>query len=289
MSEIAAQSLKAAPETLVADLERKARRVTSPCGDGELVWRIWGSGPPLLLLHGAHGSWAHWIRNIDALSQRRRLIVPDLPGYGESAAPPKPDDGASFAGALADGLRGSLGVAAPIDVAGFSLGGVLAGALAADAPDLVRRLILIDAGGLGLQSGPTKTQPVRMLKGEALRQTHRANLLTLMLHAPEAADELAVYLQTKNVPLARVNPIGLVVPDKLRAVLHRVQAPIDAIWGEFDAPHPDPAAQLAVLRQFQPGVQMTVIQGAGHWPMYERPEAFNAALLAALERPLRTL
>jgi len=81
----------------------------------------------------------------------------------------------------------------------------------------------------------------------------------------------------------------LVVPDKLRAVLHRVQAPIDAIWGEFDAPHPDPAAQLAVLRQFQPGVQMTVIQGAGHWPMYERPEAFNAALLAALERPLRTL
>jgi pimeloyl-ACP methyl ester carboxylesterase len=287
MSDVDTPDLTQAPEAILADLESRALRITSPCGDGEMVWRIWGSGPPLLILHGAHGSWAHWVRNIDALSKTRRLLAPDLPGYGESATPARPDDGASFAEAIADGLRGALGVTAPIDVAGFSLGGVIAGHLAAIAPDLVRRLILIDAGGLGLQSGPLKTQPVRMLKGEALRKTHRANLLALMLHAPESADDLAIFLQTRNVPMARVNPIGLVVPNRLLDVLPRVRAPIDAIWGEFDAPHPDPAANLAVLRQFQPVAEMRVIAGAGHWPMYERPEAFNAALLDLLSRPPR--
>ena len=135
------------PDAVVADLERRAIRSETPCGEGAMVWRAWGEGEPLLLLHGAHGSWTHWIRNIGALSARRRVLAPDLPGYGESAVPPRPDDGESFAEAIAAGLERLVGHEAPIDVVGFSLGGVLAGALAATAPHLVRRLIVVDAGG----------------------------------------------------------------------------------------------------------------------------------------------
>src|SRR3546814_6277896 len=48
------------------------------CGDGQMVWRLWGEGPPLVLLHGGSGSWTHWFRNIPALARRYRVIAADL-------------------------------------------------------------------------------------------------------------------------------------------------------------------------------------------------------------------
>src|SRR3546814_1155899 len=51
---------------------------TTPCGDGQMVWRLWGEGPPLVLLHGGSGSWTHWFRNIPALARRYRVIAADL-------------------------------------------------------------------------------------------------------------------------------------------------------------------------------------------------------------------
>ena len=59
----------AEPPAIVADFECRARRFETPCGNGSLVWRTWGSGPPVLLAHGGHGAWSHWIRNIDALAR----------------------------------------------------------------------------------------------------------------------------------------------------------------------------------------------------------------------------
>jgi pimeloyl-ACP methyl ester carboxylesterase len=278
MKDMEVADLARSPEAVVADLERRSQRHETPCGDGVMVWRAWGEGEPLLLMHGAHGSWTHFIRNVDALSATRRLLVPDLPGYGDSAVPPRPGDGASFAEAIAAGLERLVGHEAPIDVVGFSFGGVIGGHLAADAPHLVRRLILVDAGGLATPGGEVRGRPVRQLQGEELREAHRYNLLGLMLRHEASVDDLALHIQALNIPRARVSPKDLVVPDKLLASLPRVRAPIDAIWGEFDVAHPDPDLQLQVLRRFQPDATMTVIEGAGHWPMYERPDAFNAAV-----------
>jgi pimeloyl-ACP methyl ester carboxylesterase len=234
------------------------------------------------MLHGAHGSWTHWIRNIDTLAAHRRLLIPDLPGYGDSAVPADPGDGASFAAAIAAGLEALVGDAAPIDVVGFSLGGVLAGTMAADFAHLVRRLILVDAGGLDTPSGDVRGTPVRGLEGEALREAHRYNLLGLMLREEASVDDLALHIQGLNVPRARVSPKNLVVPDRLLVNLPRVRCRIDAIWGEFDTPHPDTDLQLAVLRRTHPEATITVLSGAGHWAMYERAEAFNAAVLHLL-------
>ena len=58
-----------------------AERFETPCGDGRMVWRSWGSGRPILLLHGGAGSWRHWIRTLPALSHRR-VLAPDTPGLG---------------------------------------------------------------------------------------------------------------------------------------------------------------------------------------------------------------
>jgi len=52
-----------------------------------MVWRVWGGGPPLVLLHGGTGSWMHWIRNIEELARDFTVVAPDIPGSGESASP----------------------------------------------------------------------------------------------------------------------------------------------------------------------------------------------------------
>jgi pimeloyl-ACP methyl ester carboxylesterase len=276
-----------APEAVLADLERRARRYETPCGEGSLVWRNWGAGPPLLLLHGSYGSWAHWIRNIDDLAQSRAIWAPDLPGYGESAVPPRIDDSGSFAEAIAAGWRLLVGAELPLDLVGFSFGGVLGGHLAARAPDLVRRLILVGTGGLGTHHGRPTRLSLRGLEADARRVARRANLNAAMIHDLQKVDDLSLRLQERDAPRGRVNPASLVLPDKLLDVLPRIHAQIDAIWGECDALHPDPAAQLAVLARFQPDVDLRVIPNAGHWAMYEDPQAFNAALHDLLRAPPR--
>ena len=65
-------------------------RVETGFDGGKMVWRLWGDGPPLVLLHGGYGTWAHWVRAIQPLSRQFRLLVPDMPGFGESGMPADP-------------------------------------------------------------------------------------------------------------------------------------------------------------------------------------------------------
>jgi pimeloyl-ACP methyl ester carboxylesterase len=271
---------------LVADFERRARRFETPCGDGSLVWRAWGSGPPVLLAHGGHGAWSHWIRNIDALARERTVWALDLPGLGESALPPR-EDHEAISETIATGLRQLIALDLPVDIVGFSFGGVTAAHLAAFHPELVRRLILVDTGGLDLPMGHLDVRGVRGLDDMERRAVLRANLLSLMLHDPASADDLALHLQYINGRRARIKAETLVLPDRLVKILPRVSVQLDAIWGEFDAPHPDPAAQASVLRRFHPDLDFRVIPGAGHWAMYERPAAFNRTVQDLLSHPLR--
>ena len=71
----------------IASLDARAERHDVDVGGGKrMAWRRFGEGAPLVLVHGGHGSWMHWIRNIEALSARHSLWIPDLPGYGDSDA-----------------------------------------------------------------------------------------------------------------------------------------------------------------------------------------------------------
>ncbi len=274
-------SLTESPEAVVADLEAQARRVETPCGDGRLVWRIWGQGPPVVLGHGAQGSWAHWIRNIDALAKTRTVIAVDLPGHGDSADPVSPDH-AGISAALAIGLRHILGAETAADLVGFSFGGVVFAYLAASHPALIRRLILIGCGGLDTPHGHVNLRRISGLRGEERRAALKANLLGLMLHHPDSADDLAIHLLVTMPRSKTLNPQALVMPDRLAAILPKVAAPVDAIWGEFDRPHPGPALQAAVIRRSHPDADFRVIGNAGHWAMYECPDAFNATLIDML-------
>jgi pimeloyl-ACP methyl ester carboxylesterase len=270
----------------VAALDARARRIETPCGDGTMVWRVWGEGDPVVLGHGAQGSWTHWIRNIGALAERHMVIAADLPGHGDSAMPATPGQ-AGISRAIAAGLREILGEALPVTLVGFSFGGVAFTFTAALHPDVAKRVILVGCGGLDTPIGHVELKRASGLQGEERRAVLKHNLLVLMLHDESSVDDFAIWQLATNARRARLEVPGLVLPDRLTFILPDVTAPVDAIWGEFDGPHPDPPVQEDVLRRFKPDADFRVIAGAGHWAMYERPEAFNATLLDMLDLPLR--
>lgn len=264
----------------------QARRHATPCGDGEIAWHVWGDDAhePLVLLHGGSGSWTHWIRNVEALAAAgRRIVVPDLPGFGDSARPPGGQDADAVAPVLADGLRQLLGEA-PVDVAGFSFGGLCGTLLAAAHPERVRRLVLVGAPGLGLRSRrlPLTTwrdQPT--LEGRIA--AHRSNLATLMLHRPEAIDELAVALQAANVPRDRMHRRRLALTDIVLQTLPALPCPVDAIYGAADALYVESMHRLEPLLRNAPRFgELVLVPGAGHWVPYEAPAEFQRALLRLL-------
>jgi 2-hydroxy-6-oxonona-2,4-dienedioate hydrolase len=263
------------------ELERRARRYQTPCAEGSIVWRSWGSGRPVLLMHGSHGFWGHWIRNIDALAARRTVWVLDLPGYGDSALP---TDGSheGIAAAIASGLRQLMPHDLPIDIAAFSFGAVIAAHLGVFHPDLVRRVILVDGIGMGTPLGDIKLQKVRGLPPAERKAVNRANLLELMLHHPDSVDELALAIQASGAARSRLNPVPLTMPQQLIDAVPRLTAHVDAIWGEHDRVYPNPSAQERALRQFHPRMDFRVIAGAGHWAMYEQADEFNRVLLELL-------
>jgi len=271
------------PQALLDAMAARARRVETPCGDGTMVWHIWGpeGAEPLVLAHGAQGSWQHWVRNIDSLAATRLIIAADLPGHGASAMPKTPDH-AGIATALAEGLAIIVGPGRAVDLCGFSFGGVCLAHLAAYHPQVARRLILIGCGGLGTPHGSIHLQRVSGTRGEEREALLKSNLLGLMLHHPRTVDALALHMLLPNAKQSRLVAADMVLPDKLLRILRQVRCRVDAIWGEFDRPHPDPALQAAALRSVCPDAGFEVVPDSGHWAMYEQPEAFERALATVL-------
>ena len=99
-----------------------------------------------MLLHGGTGSWTHWVRNIRALSQHFRLVLPDLPGMGESLDVPDDSDLDGYGEfLLAAVVAGLVPAGAPFLVAGFSYGGVMTAWLAMTVATVASAIIGISA------------------------------------------------------------------------------------------------------------------------------------------------
>ena len=269
----------------VADVDSRGSRHRVPCGPVVMESRTWGAGEPLVLLHGASGSWTHWIRNVLPLAARFRVIVPDMPGFGDSDSPPEPHTADALADLVAAGIEALLPSPARLDIAGFSFGGIIGGLVAARLGRRVRALVLLGSGGLAL-SYPPPPGLVRIAPADtaaAVRHAHRENLARLMFGDPARIDDLAVLVQGDNVRRARFKTGGIPTSDALSRALPSVEARLAGIWGERDAfvgPHLDERRRL--LASFESHVDFRVISGAGHWVTYETADEVNAALLDIL-------
>ncbi|HEY6441322.1 MAG TPA: alpha/beta hydrolase [Acetobacteraceae bacterium] len=273
------------PAAFLDRLERTAKRTETPCGDGTMVWRSWGEGPDLVLFHGGAGSWRHWAHNIDVLSRTYRLLVPDLPGLGESAFPPDGDDAMQVAQIVANGIDTVLGAEARYDVAGFSFGGTMATCVGAIHGARVRSVTIIGSSGVGPSGSAVELLKVRHLTGDERVATHRINLNRLMIADPAKIDALALAIQEWNTRHSRLKTPTLSRSGALPNALKRVVAPVNGIWGERDAPaNPRAPLRVAALRELRPDADVRMIPGAGHWVAYEAREQFNAMLLEMLKR-----
>lgn len=275
------------PAALIAELQAQATVHETPLGDGAMIWRRWGKGPPLVLLHGGDGGWTHWIHTIPAFMQLHSVWAADLPGFGDSATPPEPCDDVSYTALIAGGLKQLFASQHPVDLIGFSFGGEVAGPVAALAPDHVRKLVIIGSNSLdvplGDLSGLTSWRAIN--DPDAKMEAHRRNLEILMLADPANIDDLALHIHSSNARRARIGIRRMSETNMLLRSLSKVKAPVIGIWGERDnAAIPHLGARERALKSQCPNSEFHVIEGAGHWIMYESPEAFNTKLREVINR-----
>jgi pimeloyl-ACP methyl ester carboxylesterase len=268
-------------------LEQAAERFEIPCGDGVSVWRRWGEGAPVVLLHGGGGSWNHWLRTIPMLVARERTVwAPDLPGLGESALPEGVRTPADYIAPLVEAVAQLLPADARFDLVAFSMGGEFAIPLAAQLPGRVRQLVLVGVNLYGHLSPDMFPTRERRLADPAERDAAiYDNFRTIMLHDPAAIDELALAMQHDNLARRRFSAkmLPVLVPARLAmldlpagVVLHAINGSNDVVlFGKLEA-------QAQALAGASPQGQFRVIAGGSHWVMYDRAEAFNQCLAGML-------
>ena len=273
----------------ISRVESLSERVVQTYAWGDAVWHVWDASiegvaslQPLVLLHGGSGSWTHWLRNVEYLSQFRAVWALDIPGLGDSSLPVGVTDADGLIPYMAEIIQHTF-VGKPVDVMGFSFGGMTAGLVAAQYPKLIRQLILIGAPGLGIFG---KELPMRgmtpTMDEAAQRQVHRHNLNAMMFKHAETVTEEVIDLQQANVARDRLRRRRIARTDVLaRAQLHW-QCPVHGVWAEADALYMNTLKQVPkVLPRM---ATFTVVPDAGHWVMYERAAAFHAAVEPLLSR-----
>lgn len=226
--------------------------------------------------------------NVIPLSSKFRVLVPDLPGFGDSGDVDG-EDADACAGPVAAGLKQL--VRGPVDVVGFSFGSMVAGFIYNSDPLFVRRIVLVGAPAFGVHSSMrTELKRWTHLKTQAEREAvHRENLKLLMLHRFESITETAITTHSYNQSRDRMRKRKLASTDILLRLLTDTPGRIrvDAIYGEEDSLYRGALDKLQPVLRGLPGFQrMERIKEAGHWVQFEAADEFNRKLLEILDEPV---
>jgi pimeloyl-ACP methyl ester carboxylesterase len=257
-----------------------------------------GEGPVLLLIHGIGGSLENWGDAIEPLSRTHKVIAPDLPGHGASAA----GGGDYSIGAFASSLRDLL-VALGHERAtlvGHSLGGGIAMQFTYQFPEMVERLILVSSGGLGPEVSPVlraAALPGADLFiaatagiGQRVGPTIGRGLGRLGLRPSADVAEVARGYGSLSDPVRRsaflatvrgvIGTAGQRVDASDRLYLAEAM-PVLILWGERDSIIPVRHGEDAHERI--PGSRFQVFDGVGHLPQIEAPLRFVSAIKGFLD------
>jgi 4,5:9,10-diseco-3-hydroxy-5,9,17-trioxoandrosta-1(10),2-diene-4-oate hydrolase len=256
-----------------------------------------GEGPALLMLHGggpgASGT-PNFARNVEVLSRRFRLIVPDLPGYGRSTkGVDRNDPFGDLAGSML-GLLDALNVG-KAHVLGNSLGGAAALRLTLEAPERVDRLVLLGPGGIDTSRRPPTEGLLHLLdyysgEGPTRQKCEQFLRQDLVFDGAALPDSLidARYQASldpeviANPPLVRPKslPDARVLDLTLDPRLSALRAPTLVLWGMED--RVNPASGARSLQERMPNCDLYLFRRTGHWVQWERAAEFNAATIAHL-------
>lgn len=259
-----------------------------------VAYRLAGSGPPIVLIHGITASSTVWEVVGARLARRHTVLAPDLLGHGHSAKP----RGDYSMGAFASGIRDlvlSLELG-PVTVVGHSLGGGVAMQFAYQFPERVERLALVSSGGLGRRvSGllraatfPGSELVLPVLAGRHVLGAGRA--------VGRALAKVRVPLGNDVIEMARGHA-SLGDPESRTAFVHTLRASVDVggqrvqaidrlylaaelplliVWGACDRIIPVDHGSRA--HELVPGSRFELFERAGHFPHLDEPERFVALL-----------
>jgi pimeloyl-ACP methyl ester carboxylesterase len=249
----------------------------------------------LLFVHGLSGSWQNWLEQIPHCSRTRRVLAPDLPGFGASPMPPWEISIEAY-GRLVSSFLDALGVES-CGLVGNSMGGFIAAEAAIRDPARFEKLVLASAAGIS--SAAMRREPAdavgrvaaaaapiglrwqeRALLRPGLRELAFRQIVRWPLRLrPELLWEQFMHGAARPGFLPAIN--GLVGYD-IHDRLEEVEIPTLIVWGRDDRviPSADAAGYAERLRNSE-----TFIFGdTGHLPQLERPVRFNRVLEAFLSR-----
>lgn len=254
-------------------------------GVGRLAYWEAGAGAPLVLLHGVGDQAGAFQGIVGDLLPDYRLIIPDLPGHGDSEPASGTLPMSTVYGGLDELLATTVGDE-PAILVGSSMGAWLATIHAHRKPESVARIVLINGGALTGDRPDLSLTPV---------DREAARTLMAALRDP-SSPPLSDYVLDDIVEQSAKGPIGRMVAELedlvahlLDGRLHEVTVPVDLLWGESD--------QLMTLAYAErmaaqlPRSRLTTIAGCGHHPANECPDKLAARLpeVLALEPPTAAL
>jgi pimeloyl-ACP methyl ester carboxylesterase len=260
----------------IDEIAKSAELIQVPYQGSNVAWRRFGQGHPLVMLHGGHGSWLHWIRNIEVLSRTHEVWLPDMPGFGDSVDVPVRDMDALLLAMLA--MLDQLFPSKDIDLVGFSFGGLTAANIAARFPRVRKLALLGPAGHGGPRRQATALANWRHSKSiEELHATMRSNLAIHMLANPAVIDGLALTAHIRSCEKVQFRSKGVSRSWKLADALSKVQSPVLILWGEHDVTA-DPGLILPILLGDSDARHGEILPEGGHWVQFELADTINARL-----------
>ncbi len=245
---------------------------------GTVAYRAIGSGPPLVLITGYGGTMESWDRLfVDTLAQRYHVVIFDNAGVGHTQALPAPlsiDAMASQASALIS----ALGLHRP-DVLGWSMGSMIAQALAVLHPDQVRRLVLCASyPGNGTAIRPSQAAIA------ALNSANPHKVMSVLFPPGQAAAQNTYLASTSSYPAAPAAPASTVTAqghavdqwwagtDPAGQQSATITAP--TLIADGTADQLDPLTNSHTLAGLIPGAKLTLYPSAGHAFLFQDQAAF---------------
>jgi 3-oxoadipate enol-lactonase len=257
----------------------------SMVADGSMAMTAAGEGPPLVLLHSLLADAASFARVAPALGRDFRILIPDLPGFGGSAAAPGGLE--AVADRVAHGVRAATG-GRPAAGLGNGYGGFVLLLCALRHPDLFDRLVFADCGACFSEPGREAFRTMARVAGEkglaAIADTAMRRLFAPAFQAAHPAlmaERRAAFLRTdRDVFQAACAALaGL----DLRARLSEIRVPALVLVGEHD--EATPPAMARALADGLPESRFVTLPDCAHVPQLQAPEIFVREVTGFLHRP----
>jgi pimeloyl-ACP methyl ester carboxylesterase len=242
------------------------------------TYLLCGNGEPVILLHGAGAGAVTWYPSIHTISRNFQVIAPDIVGYGESDKPDAPYNRPYFSNWLKDFLK-ELNIS-KAHIVGLSQGGAIALQFAIDYAEMVNKLVLVDAAGLGAKVSFWPLIGTLWMNSFPSSLANRFNS-RYILHKPINRDpnhssySIAV-LKYKGGKNAFKQGRGTAVSKISEELLRQIENETLIIWGKddklFSVEYGEAAAKII------PNAKLQLIPNAGHLPLMDQPEIFNKIL-----------